>query len=187
LRDQLALPSVTKEIESLKGKTRSDVLLNSEFTVERFRQEVTTGGYRTVHIASHAMFGRSAETSFIMAYDDILTIDDLQKLLRTDQLQANPIEMLTLSACQTAEGDDRAPLGIAGAVLKARASSALGSLWSVDDEAAKAVMIRFYDLLSHKGTSKSRALQSAQIELIRDPAMQHPFFWAPFILVGSWQ
>lgn len=185
LRGRLALPSVKEEIETLKRGTLSDVLLDSEFTVDRFRRQVTSGGYSVVHIASHAMFGRSAETSFIMAYDDILTIDDLEKLLRAEALQVSPIEMLTLSACQTAEGDDRAPLGIAGAVLKARAGSALGSLWSVADEATKALMIRFYELFSRDQLAKTKALQRAQVEMIQNPSFQHPYFWAPFILVGS--
>ena len=186
LRKNLALPSVKQEIRSLKDKTQGDSLLDSEFTVERFRRQLGAGGYRAVHIASHAMFSQRAATSFIMAYDDILTIDDLQKLLRTEQLQASPIDMLTLSACQTAEGDDRAPLGIAGAVLKARAGSALGSLWPVADEATKALMVRFYELLATDKFSKGAALQRAQIELSRNPDFQHPYYWAPFILVGGW-
>jgi CHAT domain-containing protein len=186
LRKKLALPAVKQEIQALKGKTRSDSLLDGEFTVERFRRQVNTGSYRVVHIASHAIFSRHAATSFIMAYDDILTMDDLQRLLRAEQLQESPIEMLTLSACQTAEGDDRAPLGIAGAVLKARASSALGSLWPVADEATKALMVRFYELFA-EGLSKGKALQRAQMELSRNPEFQHPYYWAPFILVGGWQ
>jgi CHAT domain-containing protein len=186
LKRKLALPGVKEEIETLKRRTLSDALLDSEFTVDLFRRQVTSGDYRIVHIASHAVFSHSAQTSFIMAYDDILTIDDLEKLLRAEALQLSPIEMLTLSACQTAEGDDRAPLGIAGAVLKARAGSALGSLWPVADEATKAFMIRFYELFSRDRLAKTQALQRAQVELIENPAFQHPYFWAPFILVGSW-
>ncbi len=186
LRKNLALPSVNQEIRSLQDKTRGDSLLNGEFTVERFRRQLGAGGYRAVHIASHAMFSQHAATSFIMAYDDILTIDDLQKLLRSEQLDESPIDMLTLSACQTAEGDDRAPLGIAGAVLQARAGSALGSLWPVADEATKTLMVRFYELLGSEKFSKGKALQRAQIELSQDPEFQHPYYWAPFILVGGW-
>lgn len=186
LRKNLALPSVKQEIRLLKDQTRGDTLLDSEFTVERFRRQLSAGGYRALHIASHAIFSQRAATSFIMAYDDILTIDDLQKLLRTEQLQASPIDMLTLSACQTAEGDDRAPLGIAGAVLKARATSALGSLWPVADEATKILMVRFYELLATEKFSKGKALQRAQIELSQNPDFQHPYYWAPFILVGGW-
>jgi len=187
LKEGLTLPGVTEEIAELKRNPRSDRLLNEEFTVDRFRQQVSTGSYRIVHIASHAMFSRSAETSFILAYDDVLTIDELQTLLRSEQVQKNPIELLSLSACQTAEGDDRAPLGIAGAALRARAQTALGSLWPVDDQATKTLMVRFYELLAAEGTSKAHALQRAQLELIGNRSFEHPFFWASFILVGSWQ
>lgn len=185
LKGKLALPSVKEEIETLKRGTLNHALLDSEFTVDRFRRQVTSGDYSIVHIASHAVFSHSAQTSFIMAYDDILTIDDLEKLLRAEALQVSPIEMITLSACQTAEGDDRAPLGLAGAVLKARAGSALGSLWPVADEATKAFMIRFYELFSRDRLSKTKAVQRAQVDLIENPSFQHPYFWAPFILVGS--
>jgi CHAT domain-containing protein len=187
LKEGLALPGVTEEIEALKGTTHGDRLLNKEFTVARFRSQLGSGSYSIVHIASHAMFSQRAEASFIMAYDDVLTIDELQTLLRADQVQANPIELLSLSACQTAEGDDRAPLGIAGAALKARAGSALGSLWPVDDEATKTLMVRFYTLFTTDGLTKAKALQGAQVEMIQSRAFAHPFFWAPFILVGSGQ
>jgi CHAT domain-containing protein len=186
LKEGLALPGVTEEIEVLKGRTHGDRLLNDEFTVERFRRQVGSGSYRVVHIASHAMFSQRAEASFIMAYDDVLTIDELQTLLRTDQVQTNPIELLSLSACQTAEGDDRAPLGIAGAALKAHAGSALGSLWPVDDQATKTLMVRFYELFATAGMSKTKALQRAQVEMIQNGSFDHPFYWAPFILVGGW-
>ena len=187
LKEGLALPGVTEEIQALKSATRSDRLLNSEFTVEHFRKLVTSGNYTMVHIASHAMFSQRAEASFILAYDDLLTIDELQNLLRSEQVQTNPIELLSLSACQTAEGDDRAPLGIAGAALRAHAASALGSLWSVDDEATKTLMVQFYGLLIKEKLSKAQALQRAQLELLENPSYGHPFYWAPFILVGSWQ
>jgi CHAT domain-containing protein len=188
LRDGLALPGVTDEIQALKKETKGQRLLNSEFTVARFRSEVGSGGYRVVHIASHAVFSQRAQTSFILAYDNVITIDELQTLLRGEDVQRNPIDLLSLSACQTAEGDDRAPLGIAGAALRAHAGSALGSLWPVDDEATKTLMVRFYELmLTSGGSSKAKALQRAQLELIGSRSFDHPFFWAPFILVGSWQ
>jgi CHAT domain-containing protein len=187
LKEGLALPGVTEEIQALRSSTRGDRLLNDEFTVDRFRRQVGSGSYRIVHIASHAVFSQRAETSFILAYDDLLTIDELQTLLRREEVQENPIDLLSLSACQTAEGDDRAPLGIAGAALRARAGSALGSLWPVDDEATKTLMVRFYDGLTSGKANKAQALQRAQLDLIRNPAFEHPFFWAPFILVGSWQ
>jgi CHAT domain-containing protein len=187
LKQGLALPGVSEEIQALRATTGGERLLNAEFTAERFRQEVGSGRYRIVHIASHAVFSRSAQASFILAYDDVLTLDELQTLLRSGDVQSNPIDLLSLSACQTAEGDDRAPLGIAGAALRARAVSALGSLWPVEDRATKTLMVRFYELLAQERLSKIRALQRAQSELLANPAFEHPFFWAPFILVGDWK
>jgi CHAT domain-containing protein len=187
LAQGLALPGVSEEIQALRTTTGGDRLLNQEFTARRFREEVSSGKYRVVHIASHAVFSRSAQSSFILAYDDLLTLDELQTLLRTGEVQSNPIDLLSLSACQTAEGDDRAPLGIAGAALRARAGSALGSLWPVDDAATKTLMVRFYELLAKDGQTKGKALQRAQQDLLANSAFVHPFYWAPFILVGDWR
>jgi CHAT domain-containing protein len=187
LNQGLALPGVSEEIQALRDTTNGDRLLNDEFTAHRFREEVGSGKYRVVHIASHAVFNRSAQSSFILAYDDLITLDELQTLLRSGEVQSNPIDLLSLSACQTAEGDDRAPLGIAGAALRARAGSALGSLWPVDDAATKTLMVRFYELLAKEGQTKGKAMQRAQQELLANPAFQHPFYWAPFILVGDWR
>jgi len=185
--EELALPGVTEEIQALKAVTHGDRLLNSEFTVERFRQQFGAEEYRTVHIASHAVFSQRSEGSFILAYDDLLTMDQLQTLLRGRTLEENPISLLSLSACQTAEGDDRVPLGIAGAALKAHAGSALGSLWPVDDVATKTLMVGFYESMTKVGMTKAKALQQAQLALLNNKSMDHPFFWAPFILVGSGQ
>lgn len=186
LKRRLALPGVKEEIESLSRHFRGEVLLNESFTRDRFEQLVSSGEYRVVHIASHGVFSGSAQRSFIMAYDDLLTMEALQNMLRAEGLRDQPIELLTLSACQTAEGDDRAPLGLAGAALKARAKSALGTLWPVSDAAAKTLMPRFYLALANPGTTKIKALQDAQLALVNEPGFQHPYFWAPFILVGNW-
>jgi hypothetical protein len=119
-----------------------------------------------------------------MIYDELLTLDGLQALLRDRRLSRTPIELITLSACQTAEGDDRAPLGMSGTALKARARSALGTLWPVSDEAANLLMTRFYQLLALGQHSKVGALRAAQVELIGKSNLRHPFHWAPFILIG---
>lgn len=187
LREQLALPGVKQEIEALGRSVKGATLLNQTFTLDHFKEQVSGGEYRVVHIASHGVFSSSADASFIMTYDDLLTMDGLQGLLRSEKLRDQPIDLLTLSACQTAEGDDRAPLGLAGAALKARAKSALGTLWPVADEAATALMPAFYQALGQAGTSKIKALQKAQLGLLERQEFNHPFYWAPFILVGSWQ
>ena len=186
LRQLLALPGVKGEIEALGQLTRNQTLFNQEFTVAALQRQLTMENHGIVHIASHGFFGGTANTSFIMAFDDVLTMDGLQSLLRSETLQKNPIELLTLSACETADGDDRSPLGMSGAALKARAGSVLGSLWPVSDEAAKAMMQTFYQGLSNEGLTKIKALQKAQRQLIESTDMQHPFFWAPFVLIGNW-
>ncbi len=186
LKQLLALPGVQDEIEALGRVTRNRTLFNQDFTVAALQHQLGAEGHGIVHIASHGFFGGTAETSFIMAFDDVVTMDGLQSLLRSETQQKNPIELLTLSACETAEGDDRSPLGMSGAALKARANSVLGSLWPVSDQAAKVMMSTFYQGLSGEGITKVKALQKAQRQLIDSTDMQHPFFWAPFILIGNW-
>ena len=187
LKDALALPGVKDEVVAIGKVTQGQTLLDGDFTLERFRQQVVSGQYRLVHIASHGVFGGSAEKSFILAHDDLIGLNALQNFLSSEALEASPIELLTLSACQTAQGNDRAPLGIAGADLKARAKAALGSLWPVSEEDAMYLMNTFYGALAKPGTSKVKALQQAQLVVMRKTDFDHPFFWAPFILVGNWQ
>jgi CHAT domain-containing protein len=187
LRQRLALPAVKVEIETLEQLTRNRTLLDQDFTLAALRRSVATQSHGIVHIASHGFFGGSADTSFIMTFDDLLTMDGLQALLRTGASQKPPIELLTLSACETAEGDDRSPLGMSGAALRARAGSVLGTLWPVADEAAMRVMSAFYQsLASSDRPTKIQALQKAQRQLIDSKDMNHPFYWAPFILIPNW-
>lgn len=187
MREELALPGVRDEVAAIAAFTEGKVLLDGAFTLSAFEREVEGGDYRVVHIASHGVFGGSAQSSYILAFDDLLGISRLQGVLRSDQLQQSPIDLLTLSACETAEGNDRAPLGIAGAAMSARARSVLGTLWPVDDEAAREVMERFYRGLAVEGLSKAAALRAAQRELLAQPATRHPYFWAPFNLIGNWR
>lgn len=186
LREALSLPGVKQEIEAISRIMPSTSMLDAAFTIDDFRHNAESGAYRIVHIASHGVFGGSADASYILAYDDILTMDGLQSLLKSDHFRKNPIELLTLSACETAEGDDRSPLGISGASMKARAKSVLGTLWPVEDNAARNVMENFYSGLTAARLSKAEALRRAQLKLIRSDEFAHPFFWAPFVLIGNW-
>jgi CHAT domain-containing protein len=187
MRDELKLPGVKDEVRALREVTQGTVLLDEAFTVNRLQTLAETGEYRVIHVASHGMFGGSAETSFIMAHDDIVNSNQLQTLLQTPRLQKTPIELLALSACQTAEGNDRAPLGISGVAIRARAKTVLGTLWPVADEAARQLMADFYRALRQQGLSKTQALRQAQLQLIKDPKLAHPMFWSPFVLIGNWQ
>ncbi|MBL8484788.1 MAG: CHAT domain-containing protein [Rhodocyclaceae bacterium] len=187
LRARLALPGVREEVRALSGILPGQTLLDAQFTLRQFRHEAESGEFRIVHIASHGIFGGSAETSFIMTYDDLLKVNDLQAMLQAEKFQQTPIELLTLSACETAEGNERAPLGISGAAIKARAKSVVGTLWPVEDNAAKVLMQRFYQGIARDGLSKTEALRAAQLALLADAEFHDPFYWAPFVLIGNWQ
>lgn len=186
MRNALALPGVTEEIHALQRIVPGTTLLDGEFTLDAFRLAAQSEQYRIVHIASHGVFGGSADSSYILAYDDLLTLNGLQTMLMGEQFRKHPIELLSLSACETAAGNDRAPLGIAGAAMKARAKSVLGTLWPVDDRAAVSVMEQFYSGFTRQGLGKAQALRQAQRQLIGDSRLAHPFYWAPFTLIGNW-
>jgi CHAT domain-containing protein len=185
LRSQLELPGVNAEIERIAVPGKSVALINDRFTVARFEHEVGSGDYQLVHVASHGFFGDSAQQSFLLAYDDVIRLNDLQRLIGgPDGVEEGAIELLTLSACGTAEGDDRAPLGFAGAAIKARAKSVIGSLWAVDDHAEQQMMqVLYANLPQH---SKAEALALAQRSMIASAAFSHPSNWAPLVLVGDW-
>jgi len=102
------------------------------------------------------------------------------------QNQRQPIELLVLSACQTAAGDNRAALGLAGVAVRSGARSTLATLWSVDDQSTSSFMIEFYQALAQPQVTKAKALRQAQLALLKQPEFKHPYFWAPFVLVGNW-
>ncbi|MEO8280609.1 MAG: CHAT domain-containing protein, partial [Ideonella sp.] len=186
LRDALSLPGVGKEVMEIGKVAGGTRLLDQAFTIDNFRREAESGRYSVIHLASHGVFGGRSDATYLLAYDDLLTLDRLQSLLRSDTFRRKPIELLSLSACETAEGDERSPLGLSGAAIKARARSVMGSLWPVSDDAAVDLMTSFYRGLIQQHLSKAQALQQSQIELLHKPGFAHPFYWAPFILIGNW-
>lgn len=187
LRQILRLEGVQAEITALNEIVHGRIMLNQDFTSRNFAQQVRSGQFDIVHVASHGIFGSSAEKTFILAHDDLITIDQFQTLLSVDGLNKRPLDLLILSACETAEGDDRAPLGISGAALKAKARSAMGSLWPVSDLAASQLMQHMYENYVNQRQSKAQSLRQAQLNLMRQAAYGHPTYWAAFIMVGDWQ
>jgi len=142
--------------------------------------------YSIIHIASHGQFDRDPQKTFLLTYNDKLSMNQLESLIAQGQFRDQAVELLTLSACQTAVGDDRAALGLAGIAIKAGARSALASLWSINDEATSQLMIEFYRQLQNTSNSKAKALQQAQQKMLSDERFHHPAYWAPFILIGNW-
>jgi CHAT domain-containing protein len=186
IQEKLALPGVKKEINQLSQLLEGEVLLDADFLLKQFISEVRQQPYRIVHIASHGFIGDTVEDNYILTYDDKLDMNRLANLLQPKQLAEHPLELLVLSACQTAEGSDRTPLGLSGVALKSGARSALGSLWPVYDDAAQKLLPAFYEQFGKPGVSKAQALQKAQLELLGSEEFTHPSFWAAFILVGNW-
>jgi CHAT domain-containing protein len=92
-----------------------------------------------------------------------------------------------LSACQTAVGDERAALGLAGVAVKAGARSALASLWFINDESTALLVAEFYRQLALPANDKADALRGAQLTLLNDERYRHPAYWAPFLLIGNWR
>lgn len=183
-----ALPAVEDEVNQIAAKISSSILLNQNFTLENLRSKIDQAAFGIVHIATHGQFSSKAQDTFLVAWDSRINVKDLNDLLRErDQKIANPIELLVLSACQTATGDKKAALGLAGFAVRSGARSTLATLWQVNDESTAELMVGFYrQLTQNPGISKAKALQIAQIELSKQPKYQHPFYWASFVLVGNW-
>ena len=186
LQQLLSLPGVDIEIKQLAEQNRTSYLLNENFSLENFTRLLKEQPHDILHIASHGFFGSTAEDSFIMTYDKILNLNQLEVLLNSDYLKQFPIDLLVLSACQTAEGDDRSPLGISGVAIKTRVHSALGSLWSVSDKATAELMTTFYLSLNVSSQNKAKALQQAMLKLLKQKDFSNPSYWSPFVLIGNW-
>ncbi|WP_293081628.1 CHAT domain-containing protein [Moorena sp. SIO4A1] len=186
-RGSVPLPFVEVELEKIKAQVPSEILLNQDFTETRFENSLEAATFPVVHIASHGQFSSEAQKTFIMTWDSNINVTELKELLQTTDLrQPTPIELLVLSACQTATGDKRAALGIAGVAIEAGARSTLATIWLVDDEVTAVLMNRFYQELTDKSISKAEALNRAQKSILQDPSYEHPYFWAPYIMVGNW-
>lgn len=188
-QDFSALPNVERELEEIREEVSGKILLNEEFTTDALQQAVDSAPFPVVHLATHGKFSSKPEETFILTWDGRMNIDQLQQLLGREEGGKNPIELLVLSACETAIGDKRGGLGLAAVAVKAGARSTLATLWQVDDEGTAELMIRFYEELKDTTISKAEALRRAQRSFIEQPdgnKFREPYYWAPFVLVGNW-
>ncbi|PZD70651.1 hypothetical protein C1752_10372 [Acaryochloris thomasi RCC1774] len=184
-----ALHFVASEVERIEAQfPRSKKLINDAFTRERLYIELSRRNYPIIHIATHARFSPEPENTFlVLGNNSKLTLSDFEQLLREVNSPQRAIDLLMLSACQTAVGDNRAALGLAGSAIQAGARSTLASLWFIDDQATAEFSEQFYQALNNPQFSKAQALQAAQLSLIKSgKGYRHPCFWAAFILIGNW-
>lgn len=180
------LPHVGDELQTVHRLFHGPLLVNENFCRARIQGDFARNQFQIVHFATHGQFGKDSGESFLLTHDGKLTLDDLEQLLRPTQARGKPVELLVLSACQSAAGDDRAALGLAGVAVKAGARSALATLWFVQDESTALVVAEFYNRLRGDKVSKAQALQQAQLKLLQDPRYDHPGYWAAFLLIGNW-
>lgn len=183
-----ALPAVASEIEKIEAKIPTKVLLNQQFTRDAVQEQIQKTAFPIVHLATHGQFSSNAEDTFLLTWDSRINVKDLDDFLRNRQQGIeNPVELLVLSACETATGDQRAALGLAGVAVRSGARSTLATLWQVNDTSTASLMAEFYQELTQQQVSKAEALRQAQLKLLQQPKYQDPYYWAPFVLVGNWQ
>jgi CHAT domain-containing protein len=215
------LHAVPVELSSITEEWPGESFLNQTFTLDNLKNKRDAEQYQIIHLATHAEFlPGEPSNSYIQFWDTTLPVYKIREL----DWHEPPVELLVLSACRTAIGDNQAELGFAGLAVQAGVQSALASLWYISDEGTVALMNEFYHQLNQKLPNegeesgrvaiKAEALRYAQMAMIegewqiesgrligmmpreeipRPPALsqldnenlQHPYYWAAFIIVGS--
>ena len=209
--DQNPLPAVPLEISTIVGKIwPGSSFLNEAFTLANLKEKRNQPQYKIIHLATHGDFQPGgAENSYIQFWDTKLRLNQLGEL----KLSNPQVELLVLSACTTAVGDEQAELGFAGLAVHAGVKSALASLWYVSDAGTLGLMTEFYQQL-RTAPIKAEALRQAQLSMLRgevrlqdgylvrsgnnqalplppelaargDRNLSHPYYWAAFTMIGS--
>ena len=181
-----ALPNVSGELQALHTLLGSTTLVDKEFLAANLEKKLKDEQFTIVHVASHGEFGNEVDKTFLLTFDDKLSLDRLNQMVGVFRFRDDPLELLTLSACDTAAGDDRAALGLAGMAIKAGARSALATLWNINDEASVGLVVDFYSEIKDASISRATALQRAQLKMLENPRYEHPGFWSPFLLINNW-
>jgi CHAT domain-containing protein len=162
------------------------MLLDKDFLLGNLEKQLKKEPYSMIHVATHGQFGSNVGDTFILAFDEKFTMDRFGEYVGLFRFRDEPLDLLALSACETAAGDDRAALGLAGVAVRAGARSALATLWHVNDPAAFELIAEFYTQLKNPANSRAAALQIAQQKLLNDLRYDHPGYWAPFLMINNW-
>ncbi|MEY2834258.1 MAG: hypothetical protein RLZZ574_3518, partial [Cyanobacteriota bacterium] len=141
-----SLPYVEQEIKKLGELVQQKQFLNSQFSLKNFVQQVESNETSLVHIATHGQFGGTTENTFLQAYQSQISLKELEETLsvRNHNFPEHPIQLLVLSACETAVSNPRSTLGMSGVAARAGVSNVLGSLWSVNDQQIVTLIDGFY-------------------------------------------
>ncbi|NJR26573.1 MAG: CHAT domain-containing protein [Richelia sp. CSU_2_1] len=204
------LPAVPAEIASISREWPGISFLNDGFTIENLRQQHQSRPFGIIHLATHGEFRPgAANNSFIQFWNSRLKLNQLRDL----RLNNPQVNLLVLSACRTAVGDEQAELGFGGLAVQSGAQTAVASLWYVSDEGTLGLMSEFYQQLK-TAPIKAAALRQAQIAMLRgqvrleggtlrgtsrgdgvqlpdllrnseDTKFVHPYYWSAFVMIGS--
>ena len=159
----------------------------ADFTREQLAAALAAGSVDVLHLATHASFNGRSDRAFIVASDGIIPLAKLREMISRNSVRDGLLDLLVLSACETAVGDDDSSMGLAGAAIGAGSVSAVASLWPVDDVGSSELMRQFYRNYQ-SGMSRTQALREAQVSLLRSAGDNaDPFVWAAFTLVGAWR
>jgi CHAT domain-containing protein len=181
------LAHVAEELE-IASQLENPVLLNSQFTPSNLLSQLNRTSASVVHLATHGQFRANPQQTFLLMWQKMLTINEFSRIIQNRfKIYRNPVKLLVLSACDTASGDRRAALGLAGIAVRSGALSTLATLWEINDDSTTELMKHFYQHLQHH--SKTEALRRAQLDLWQttDKDWQVPAFWSAYVIIGNWQ
>ncbi|MEM9217837.1 MAG: CHAT domain-containing protein [Cyanobacteria bacterium P01_F01_bin.150] len=188
------LDNVDRELDRISVTVAdSEVLQNQTFLKDNIQTEIEDTPFNVVHLATHGNFSSDPEQTFILDWQQPIFAQDMDALLHINNPRRaieKPIELLILSACETAAGDSRAALGLAGIAIRAGARSTLATLWQVNDASTAEFMVQFYQELANPNVTKAEALRNVQLSFLKADSQtrfNRPNRWAPFILVGNWR
>ena len=184
------LKNLDKQFNAIKAHMPVERLNNDQFTSEKLGDRMMTSPSQIIHLATHGEFSSQPGKTFILTWDEKVSVNKLRKIL-TQRLQGNPqpIELLVLAACETVKGDKRAALGLAGVAVRSGARSTLATLWKVSaDDSSSYFFNQFYQSIATQRLTKAKAVQSAQVKMIKsdNPDFNRPYFWAPYVLIENW-
>ena len=187
--DYIPLEFAEKEVDQISGHfPQSELYFHEEATETRVKTRSST--HDVLHFATHGEFNdrQPMQSGLLLTCDN--ENDGFLQVHEIFGLDLREANLVTLSACDTAlsriySGDDL--VGLSRAFLYAGAPTLLATLWPVQDRSTYLLMTAFYENWQAKDFSPPEALRRAQIQLRSSPEFEHPFHWAPFILIGDWR
>ncbi|MGF1600571.1 MAG: CHAT domain-containing protein [Thermosynechococcaceae cyanobacterium] len=184
-----AIDQVQKELDLIPKRLQTQLpLINRDFTKANIQEQLQRGKITGIHWKTHGVFSSDPKETYLVAYQERISTTDLDQLIQSFlSTQTTSLELLILSACETALGDRRAVLGMAGVAVRAGARSTLSTLWQANDDASTKLTERFYQALAQPQTSKAEALRQAQLALILEEGYAAPHYWGTYLLLGNWR